>query len=81
MRPVGGVEDADRVHDARPSVLYAGPFFLVRTYNDLFTAEICFESKMISKESISVYARRSAQFLEFRRFVPMPSDLPSDIAS
>ena len=28
MRPVGGVEDADGVHDARPSVLYAptGPW-------------------------------------------------------
>ena len=23
VRPVGGVEDADGVHDARPSVLYA----------------------------------------------------------
>ena len=28
VRPVGGVEDADGVHDARPSVLYAptGPW-------------------------------------------------------
>ena len=44
-------------------------------------AEICFDIKMISKESIFDYARRMALFLRFRRLGPWSSDLPGAVAS
>ena len=44
-------------------------------------AEICFDIKMISKESIFDYARWMALFLRFRRLGPWSSDLPGAVAS
>ena len=51
------------------------------TYDVLFTAAICFDIKMISKESILVYMRQMYIFLEFWRLCTCPSDPPGAVAS